>query len=443
MYKIYNAIKTHAQKKCVKGYMPAHKGNKEFSFMFPSAHLDTTELEVNGVVNAVKNAEEDIAKILGVPFVRLLCNGSTSGVLSIMYANAFRGGKIIVNKDAHKSIFNALEICNIEPIIIGGELENGLSKLITVEDIKQVLKKEKNVMGAFLTYPDYYGRCFDIEGVAGYLQSENKLLFIDGAHGAHFNFLEGVKRAKDYADYGVESAHKTLYSLNQGAYCYCRAEYAEGLNSAVDKFVSTSPSYPLLASVEYGLKSYDKDRAYKTIGYVNVVKGVLKKYGFSYLEAGDPLKLTIDFNGYDIKQAMDVFNKNRIYAELFGDRYALFMFSIANRKKDFSKIISAIKKIYKKLDKTAPQKVNLTLKKGKNVGFLKAKKSLSEFVLLEDGENRVSVEEVGITPPSFPIIMSGEIITKEKIDFLINAKNGGKELFNVYGGKIKVVKNEK
>ena len=443
MYKIYQAIKEHASNPCVKAYMPGHKGSKDFNNLFPIATLDTTELEINGVVNAVKSAEEDLARLLCVPFLRLLCNGSTSGVLSIMYAVKNRGKKIIINKDAHRSIYNALEICGIEPIIIGGELENGLSKLITTADIKDALKKNTNVIGAFLTYPDYYGRCFDIESVSDFLQSENKLLLIDGAHGAHFNFLTGLKRAASCADFGVESAHKTLCSLNQGSYCYCKEEFKESLDSAVNKFVSSSPSYPILASIEYGLKAYDRNKAYKVIGYINVVKGVLKKYDFGYLESADPLKLTIDFYGYDIKSVMNIFEKKKIYAELVGDRYALFMFSTENEKKDFTKIIKAIKLVNKKFEKRAGVTLNTAFKKSKSVGFLTAKKAMEEFVPLENCEGRISKEEVGITPPSFPVIISGEIITKEKIDFLVNAFNFGKELFGVSDGKIKVVKDEK
>lgn len=442
MYKIYQAIKNHARKKCVKGYMPGHKGSEEFNSLFPIANLDTTELEVNGVVDTVKEVEEELAHLLCVPFLRLLCNGSTSGVLSIMYAVKNRGKKIIINKDAHRSVYNALEICGIEPIVVGGELENGLSKLITVSDIKEALKKDKNVIGAFLTYPDYYGRCFDIESVSDFLQSENKLLLIDGAHGAHFNFLGGLKRASVYADYGVESAHKTLCSLNQGAYCYAKEEYKESLDNAVNKFISSSPCYPLLASIEYGLKSYDRKKAYKVIGYVNAVKGALKKYGFGYLESADPMKLTIDFYGYDVKSAMKIFERKRIYAELVGDRYALFMFSTENGKKDFSKIIKAVKKVYKQLEKRTVVISNTVFKKSKTIGFLNSKKMNGEFVALENCEGRISKEEVGITPPSYPVIISGETITREKINFLIEAKSTGKELFGVTDGKLKVVKNE-
>ncbi len=441
MLNIYNAIKAHAQKKCVKGYMPSHKGNKKFNKLFPLSKLDTTELDVNGVVNAVVNAEKDIAQILGVSFARILCNGSTSGVFSIMQANSRLGDKIIINASAHKSVFNALELFKIEPIIVGEGLTDGLPNLVTADEIENALKRNKNVIGAFLTYPDYYGRCFDIESVAGVLRKKGKRLLIDGAHGGYFNFINGVKRASEFADFGVESAHKTLQSLNQGAYCYCKEEYAEELNKSVDKFISTSPCYPVLASVEYGIKEFDKLETERAITRVNGLKKHLEKRGLNYVLADDPLKVTIDFNGYDMAEVVKITDSFNVYFELTSERYSLFMASSANSIKDFKVIKKAIDKVVNRLVKNEKQSGSVNFKKSKTIGFLKAKSLESESIELSASLGRACAEEVGLFPPCSPILISGEIIQNDKLRFLLDAIKGNRQLFNASNGKIKVVKD--
>jgi len=107
---IKEAIEAYAKINPVRLHMPGHKGEKQFSKLFPMAVEDVTEIDFLQIEKAVKNAEEDVAKIYNADFCRLLSAGATCGIFAMLYAVKDFGKKIIINRSAHKSVYNALTV---------------------------------------------------------------------------------------------------------------------------------------------------------------------------------------------------------------------------------------------------------------------------------------------------------------------------------------------
>ena len=99
-----------------------------------------------------------------------------------------------------------------------------------------------------ITSPTYAGVLSDTEAIAGLVHARGGKLFVDGAHGAHLPFL-GVD-AFSGADGVVVSAHKTLPALGQSALLFTRGFDPALVRLRAAIYGSSSPSYPMLASLD-------------------------------------------------------------------------------------------------------------------------------------------------------------------------------------------------
>ncbi len=436
---IKEAIDAYAKLKPIRFHMPGHKADKRFLKVFPGFKGDVTEIDFLKIETAVKKAEEDVARIYGANFVRILSSGATCGIFSMLLAVKDCGKKIIINRTAHKSVYNALTVLDIEPVVVGSGFINGLSEILTAEETEKALIENPDAIGVFYTYPDYYGRVFDIEKISKIVKKYGKLLLIDNAHGTHYNFLNPTLYAGRYADLWVDGAHKTLSTINQGAIVGAKTEELFlKLDSAVNVFMTTSPCYPILASVEYGVKYQQKAKENDNL---KNLKAQVEEIGFKILDTDDFYKLSIDFfsSGISALSAEKILAEFKIYPEMNDGKRIVFMFSARTRKGEIKKFIKALKCVEVKAEKTQLMKEILFDAPERKIPYLVAKQSLFEEVLLKDAVGRISAVDVGLFPPCYPLILAGEEINEQTIIKLSSANN----TFGLSNGKIKVIKDER
>ena len=442
--RILKAIREYAERSPLRLHMPGHKGRGRARGLFPEP-LDVTELDIIDNGRVVAAAEEDVKNILGVKHCRFLTDGASSGIMAALYAVKDRGNKIIIHRSAHKSVYNALSLCGIEPVIINTGVENSLERLITVKDFIGHLKSEE-VIGALLTYPDYYGRTFDIKSVGAALKDSGKIFIADGAHGGHLKY-SAADYAGDYADIFVDGLHKTFYTLNQGALVGCnRADLIEPLDRAVGFFSTTSPSYRILASVEYGEKyayKFGREIIEKISARARRLKETLSRDGVRFVDTVDPFKICVDFGGTGIcpYKAEKILEKENVFAEMNDGRHILFMLSFATREKDLTALESAIKKI--KSDRSlensyTPAVYSFALPK-RVMPYLKAIAAEKEYVPVADAAGRIAAENAGRFPPCVPEIVAGERIDEKTAEFF----SGRGSFFGMKDGKLPVVRINK
>lgn len=434
MLKIFSAIKKYVSARPIRFHMPGHKGGK---FIKVQPKYDVTELSTIDNGEVVKSAEIDVAKILGAKWCKFLTDGASSGIFALLYAVKDLGKKILISRWSHKSVYNALKLFNIEPIILGGLDKDGLPVHITPKDVE--LNLSEDVIGAFITYPDYYGRTCDIKGITKVLKDNHKLLLVDNAHGNHYNFSD-LTYVGEYADAWVDGVHKTNYTFNQGAVvCVNNSSLIDLVFDGTDVFSTTSPSYIILSSIEYGIKYSEVKGRKKFLALNDRVKNIKAKItnlGLKVVESDDFIKLTVDFGGvgYDVKEAEKILEQNKIYAELIDERRVLFMFSANTKNRELTKLVRTIKKITNTLNK-GQTVVGKSIGGGiKKVDYLYAISAKWQLVDLNDAVGKISAQNFGIFPPCFPIVVAGEEITKECVEFLKD-----KELFGLTQGKVKVL----
>ena len=435
--KIENAIKKYNSAHPIRFHMPGHKGGKFIKF---NPSCDVTELEFIGNEQAVNSAEKDVAEILSAKFCRFLSDGASAGIFASLYAVKDKGKKIIISRSSHKSLYNSLKIFGIEPIIVGGLDNDGLPTLITEEEIKHNL--DGDVIGAFLTYPDYYGRTFDIEGISKLLKENGKLFLVDNAHGNHYKFF-GLKYAGDYADVWVDGVHKTNYTFNQGALVCTNNQFLiSALNEGVNIFSTTSPSYIILSSVEYGVKYsfYKGGKDFLRVkDKVKSAKQHLQNLGLKVVNSDDPFKLTVDFASslFSVRSSQKILEDNKIFAELIDEKRILFMFSASTKNSEIDKLVKVIEKITHVLPREKTVKEKSPKIPERAVDYLTAVNGKAEYVLIKDAVGKITAENFGTFPPCYPVSVAGEVIQKENLEFL-----DGKDVFGITDGKIKTLKIE-
>lgn len=392
------------RKKChIYQMLSAQKG-KHLSFHTPGHKqkgFDITELSYSDNLacprGCIAQAEKDIAAILGASKSFILTDGSTCGVFSMLHAAKALGvKKVFVIEPAHQSVYNACAVL-------------GLTILTTKSGADAIL----------CTSPDYYGNIADLKTLRAHCEKEQKLLLVDGAHGGHLHFDKGVY-AGAFADFWIDGVHKSLPALTQGAVVSARTEMqAAALGDAVKLFRTTSPSYPIMASVEYAVKYPRNERLEKLV----------RAYALSQERVrvqGDWTKLCASF-GESAFEAEKWLQQKGVFAEFCDGETVCFYLSPATKIREFKKLCRLLEIAFEKYPFEPVQR---------NPAPFVFKETAGEWVALIKSENRVCAANCGLFPPCVPLIKRGEKITKEKIELLEKANN----VFGLNDGKIYVYK---
>lgn len=445
-YHIYSQILKFKNKDRCRFHMPGHKQALDFKKFFPIAPLDVTELsysdDLQCPTGAIKCAQEDIAQIIGAKHSYITTDGSTSGVMAMLYAASKHGGKIIVPRNSHKSVFNACRLLQIEPVIVQGEENQGVLLPPDVELIEKLIRGDAGIAGIVVTSPDYYGNVAPLCEYAQVLKKYNRLLLVDGAHGSHLIYEEDRHlHASAYADAWVDGAHKTLPTLTQGAVLSLNNESLKNeIEEGLSIFRTSSPSYPIMASVEYGVKlmHYYHDVLRRAKASVLEIKDYLKDK-ISFYPSQDWTKIAVDFKSIDVDPniVVPVLEKKGIYAELCDGRYIIFYASPMMEPARINELQAALfwvcsQKKFRGTYKDVPA----LPKADRTYSYLYALKKRGEYVGLDDAVGRMSAENVGVSPPCIPVIVAGEIVTEEAVKYLRERRSG---TFGIMDGKIKVV----
>lgn len=389
------------------------KRRKHLSFHTPGHKIgkwDITELSfsdnLSSPTGVLKRAEDDITKCLKSRRSFLLTDGSTSGVLSMLYA--VKPKRLFLPRESHKSAYNGCKLLGITPILWEGEWKEGLPPLAKREDVERVIDR---IDAVFLTSPDYYGRIPDLEGISSLCKEHGLPLLIDGAHGSH---LCGTPLyAGKYADYWVDGVHKSLPALTQGAVVSTNLN-EEALKEAVGIFRTTSPSYPIMASVEYAIKASPNEKVRR------YAKKLAKAYGIAN---DDWTKLVVPF-GRAAEAAQSWLEAHNIYPEFCDGNYIEFYCSDCNKLRELKRLEKALRRLgVGRATEAIPHE------KGE-------KGEKTELVSYREAIGRTVAGEVGLFPPCIPLVSDGEILKKEDAERLERAKN----TFGTEDGKVYVYK---
>ncbi len=414
---IYGMLSQSNKAKHLSFHTPGHKVSK----------WDITELSysdnLSNPKSCIKQAEEDIAKILNAKRSFILTDGSTSGIFCMLYALKQTGSNsVAIPLSSHKSVYNACSVLGISPVAFPMQKnKNGIEEFPDISVLKTALDR---VDALLVTSPNYYGKTANFKQLRELCDKQSKPLLVDGAHGGHLHFGERL-HAGFFADLWVDGVHKSLPALTQGAVVSAKSErFGNALKKAVDIFRTTSPSYPIMASVEYAVKfpkNEELERLVREFASQNSARVKVHE---------DYTKLCVIF-GKSAFSAEKYFEKNGVFAEFCDGNVIMFYLSPATTKIQFKKLTRLLDKAFG----IFPVEY-VELVPAPTISDIPCNKNDTEWVEIEESEGRICASVCGLFPPCTPLILVGERIKKEKIELLKNADN----TFGLQENKIHVFK---
>lgn len=463
-YIIDQLLKLHKQD-MVSFHMPGHKNGrlfdrfnyKNFKEMLP--YLDTTEIpgtdNLHNPKEIIKKAQLKASEIFNCEETFFLVNGSTAGIYSMIMAATSPGDMLIVNRNCHQSVINAMILGNCSPIFINPEMDihQGFALGITPDKVEAALKAHPEAKAVIITYPTYHGVACDLKKIAETVHKYDKILLVDEAHGAHLGLSDKLPPTALAcgADAVVQSTHKTLPAFTQSAMLHIQGSRIdrEKLRFMLKLHQSSSPSYLLMASLDLALMIYDTQGKYLMESLLELVEdfnfkankqGILCTHkhtvGHGGIYAIDPTKLWLslqhkNITGYQLDKRLR--EEYAIQMELSNFYGTLAIATIGNIRGDFDRLLRAMEAISKipgntKLKDLPPFtfRVPEAAYSPRQAVYMPKRQ-----IPLEESEGCVSGEYVIPYPPGIPLLVPGEVINHEIVQYIKIMLKEGMEIIGL------------
>lgn len=288
---------------------PSH-GQKFFIFnKFRQFYkYDISETDCSNPQKALLKAEERAKNIYKTKYTRFLTNGSTSGIIASILSCTKKSDKVLIWDNAHPSHYNAVKLACCEPVYftVDKTKEWGVSGITEPKIIEENLKNN-NIKAVIITSPSYEGIVSDIKKIKEICSKYNAYLIVDEAHGALYPFCDKLPlSAINTADFTVQSLHKTAGGLNPTAlvHSYCDFDPKVGL----EMINTTSPSYPVLASIEANINYLNSRQGRKQIiSLIENINNLKKSCKTCDFYGDDPLKILVKIkylSGYELSEKL-------------------------------------------------------------------------------------------------------------------------------------------
>ena len=423
-------------------HMPGHKRNeKMFGTRLPYG-IDITEIDgfddLHHAETLIKDQEERAARLYKAEETHFLVNGSTVGILSAILGVTNRGDKILVARNCHKSVYNAMELNGLRPIYIYPEYEKDLqiNGEVSGEKIEILLNENPDIKAVMIVSPTYDGVLSDVEKIAQIVHKRGIPLIVDEAHGAHFGFHPYFPENSNVkgADIVIHSVHKTLPSLTQTALIHINGEIVdrEKVRKYLHMLQSSSPSYILMASIDRCMELLESegDTLFELyVQRIDVLRTELQ--GLKHLEIlqteqfdRSKFLISVKKTGITSKKLADILlHTYHLQMEMTGGTYVLAMTALGDTKEGFERLKRALFEIDQSLsDERQEDHLPVELPKlplvCTNEEIERKKCGNEELILWKASIGRISTEYAYVYPPGIPLIVPGEQITQEAIQVL-------------------------
>lgn len=454
---IYEALEAFRKKRVVPFDVPGHKrgrGNPELKELLGEKCVN---LDVNSMkpldnlchpVSVIKDAEELAAEAFGANHAFFMVGGTTSSVQSMVLTACKAGDKIILPRNVHKSVINALVLCGAVPVYVNPEVDKklGISLGMEISEVEKAILANPDATCVLVNNPTYYGICSDLRSIVKLAHEHNMLALVDEAHGTHFYFGSNmpVSAMEAGADMASVSMHKSGGSLTQSSLLLTGKNVNwEYVSQIINLTQTTSASYLLLSSLDIsrrnlvmrGEKSFAKVQAMAEYAReeINSIGGFYA-YGRELINGKsiydfDATKLSVYTRDIGLA-GIEVYDLLRDEYDIqieFGDIANILAYvSIGDTIQDIERLVGALADIKRLYSKDPSKMLNTEYITPKvAVSPQKAFYSRKKSVPIKESSGMICSEFVMCYPPGIPILAPGEIITKEIIEYIVYAKEKG------------------
>ncbi|MCL2014464.1 MAG: hypothetical protein FWG69_05695 [Oscillospiraceae bacterium] len=392
-------------------HMPGHAGKSgadDITEVFGADSLYHT----SGII---AESESIAARLYGGGAALFSAGGATLCVQAMVAAAQ---GKIAADRGCHVSFANACALWgrDVHWITPSVGSETGLTAPVTAEQVVAALRSDKSIKSVFITGITYYGLTADVKSISDVCVEYGAKLFVDNAHGAHLA-VSGNHPIQKGADFCCDSAHKTLNSLTGAAILHLKdAVFYRRIKSLMSLFGSTSPSYPILASIESGVEFlFENPQLYRN----NILRfrPVLDSSPFDW-ESFDCMKIIINANsaGYTCQELARHLRCHKIEPEFTDGKYVLLICSPLLEDDVCGKLADSLKLTPGK--PIAGMKIKKLSVPVKNMALYDAVRTENEYTGTENALGRICAENLSVCPPGSLLVAAGELLNEQTITVL-------------------------
>lgn len=466
---IYKMLKSYALKNPLPFHMPGHVlGRGLIEELKNAGSLDITEIPGSDCLHCptgvIGDAQNLAAQCFGADYTLFLVNGSTSGI-HIMIRSAVRpGGKLIIGRDCHSSVLNALALINAQPVFVLPKIDlvNQISLGVSLKDLEKAIIENPDAQGILITRPNYYGIAASISDIAKLAKEYRIPLLVDEAHGAHLKFHQAFPEPaiESGADLCVQSLHKTLPALTQTAFLHGLKNgpiHQQQVQKIASMIQTTSPSYILMASIDTArdllekdgrvlyqklwdnIRVFEKELAKRTA--IQRISVTCEGYETDFSRIVLSFKNTL-LSGYEAEKILRT--RYGIVAEM-ADLYNLVLITTPfHTKNDFNRLLEALEIISDEYrgECSTQNEIPFYNVIPRQVIPLQEAALYSEksYMSIHKAVGNVCGEAIIPYPPGIPVINPGEEITSGAVAYLLKIMELGCSVHGVIDGKIPVLK---
>lgn len=449
---LFEALCQHAKSRPHPFHVPGHKMGHSFDREGREIYqsilaLDMTEItgmdDLHHPEGIIAQAQQLAAEAFGAEETRFLIGGSTVGNIALILTVCRPGDKIIVQRNCHKSVFNAIILARAEPIFIvpAVDLATGVAVGLRKEDVERTLQAHPDAKAVFLTNPTYFGMGIDLAKMATTVHRHGIPLLVDEAHGAHYGFhpMLPYSAMQCGADAAVQSTHKMATSMTMSSMLHIQGNLMdrERLAMTLGMIQSSSPSYPLMASLDLGrrhmvvegAREIDQvlprmDWLRENLATLPWCKVACHSEGKAYSTL-DPFKLLISLHtkelaGHELQERLEA---ARIFPELVDRNHVLLAASTGTSQAD----VESVWQVMRGLDCTPLTEADTVFEPGllastfvreQKIPIYEAVHLPKTSIPLLEAEGRIAGEMVIPYPPGIPLLVPGERIDSHVISLL-------------------------
>lgn len=401
---------------------------------------DYSEIEgfdnLSNPIGIIRTSQVEAARIYGAKSTFFLTNGSTSGIVASMFALLNRCDKVLIARNCHQSVYNGLVLTGAVPLWLMPQYnkEWGIYETISLDLLEETLARNKDIKAFIMTNPSYEGVMSDVYRISSVCKKYNVKLIVDEAHGSLWTYHKalGTPALMQGADIVVQSLHKTAGALNPAALLHVGLDSdiePKNIQKALNLITTTSPSYPLLVNIEstinYLSSQNGQTKLQELVKNVNrtirFLKSIPNLEVYSY--NNDVTKILVkvtNMSGFELSDIL--FDEYNIEDELANEKSVMFLTGLGTTKSKLKKLEKALFDLCAKNIKIKPNEerenpvINIEPRVRYTPALLWGKPSRE--VELKYALARVSMELIADYPPGIPILLPGEVIKKEHIEYL-------------------------
>ena len=396
----------------------------------------------------IREAEELAAEAFGAAHAFFMVGGTTSAVQSMILASVKAGDEIILPRNVHQSVINALVLCGAVPVYINPQTDKrlGIALGMSVEEVRRTIARHPAARAILVNNPTYYGICSDLKTITDLAHANGLQVLVDEAHGTHFYFGKGLPLTAMAAgaDMAAVSMHKSGGSLTQSSLLLCGPRVnIHYVRQIINLTQTTSGSYLLLSSLDISRRNLalrGEELIEKVKRFAQYAREEINAIGDYYAYSKEIINGDSVFDFDTTKLSVNTLRLGLAGIEVYDllrDEYGiqiefgdlgniLAYISLGDKNKHVERLIGALGEIQRvhrreNRDMLESEYIAPSVDMSPQQAFYAEKISLP----LAQCEGRVCTEFVMCYPPGIPVLAPGERITPEIIAYIQYAGEKG------------------